>query len=87
LCPCALGLKSKLGVTAIANWCLARSLTTAKEDLTIRFCRVLHGGEIRTFMASITEWLLAALTAGTPEVTLPSFNFSGIWRFLRNDRL
>jgi len=38
-------------------------------------------------MASITEGLLAAFTAGTPEVTLPSFNFSGVWRLLRDDRL
>jgi hypothetical protein len=83
----SVGFKSKLGVTAIANWCFTRSLTSAKEDLTIRFCRVLHRCEIRTFMASITKGLLAALTAGTPEVTLPSFNFSGVRRFLRNDRL
>ena len=66
-------------MTAIANRCLARSLTTAEEDLTIRVRCILYGYKIRTFMASITEWLLAALTAGTPEVILPSFIFSGVW--------
>jgi hypothetical protein len=35
-------------------------------------------------MASITERLLAALPTGAPEVTFPSFNFYGVWRFLRN---
>jgi len=85
--PLCLRIESKLGVTAITNWCLARRLTAAEEDLTIRFRCVLHGGKIRTLMASITEGLLAALTAGTPEVTLPGFNFSSVWRLLRNDRL
>ena len=85
--PLCLRIESKLGVTAITNWCLARRLTAAEEDLTIRFRCVLHGGKIRTLMASITEGLLVALTAGTPEVTLPSFNFSGVWRLLRDDRL
>jgi hypothetical protein len=38
-------------------------------------------------MASITERLLAALTTRAPEVTFSSFNFYGVWRFLRNDWL
>jgi hypothetical protein len=79
-----LSFKSELGVAAVANWCLSRSLTATKEDLTIRFGCVLNGCKIRVFMTSITERLLAALTTGAPEVTFPSFNFYGVWRFLRN---
>lgn len=57
--------------------------TTEKHALAGVSC-VFHSRDARVLVTAIAERLLAALSAGAPEVGFALFNLNGAGRFLRN---